>query len=164
MDAARLRVILFAGYSALAAACSSSAGEPPVPSGEVDSGTPPPALDSGASNDAGAADAAPCVGLIVDDAGVTHGCGAGGTGMGDHDDGGGMVAPPPTVPMNASNLPYGSSCWNNAQCISGICFDYRVKGTFCTQTCMNAADCPLLPDSGGTMSAGCNGMGVCRIP
>jgi hypothetical protein len=158
-----LRATVLAASIALLAACSGAAESPPPPTADagVDAASAQPPDASGAPADA-APDAA-CVGLVVDDAGVTHGCGGGGSGIGDHDDGGGMTAPPPTVPMNATNLPYGSSCWNNAQCSSGICFDYKVKGTFCTQTCMGSADCPLVGDS-STMSAGCNGMGVCRIP
>jgi hypothetical protein len=138
----------------------------PAPSSAVDSGASEmDASNNQAPSDAAAPTDAGCTGLVVDEAGVTHGCGAGGMGIGDKDDGGGLPPPPPpTVSMDAMNLPYASSCWNNAQCTSGICFDYKVKGTFCTQTCKTSADCPLLPDSGGTMSAGCNGMGVCRIP
>jgi hypothetical protein len=95
--------------------------------------------------------------FTVDDAGVTHGCGSGGTGMGDHDDGGGAPAPPPPdASLDASDLPLGSSCWDNAQCASDICFDYAVRGTFCTQLCLTSANCP--PPSNG-----CNGMGVCRF-
>jgi hypothetical protein len=95
--------------------------------------------------------------FYVDDAGVTHGCNGGGTGMGDHDDGGGLPPPPPPdAALDASDLPLGASCWDNAQCASTICFDYAVRGTFCTQLCLTAGNCP--PPSNG-----CNGMGVCRF-
>ena len=95
--------------------------------------------------------------LLVDDAGVTHGCAGGGNGPGDHDDGGGAAAPPPPdAALDASDLPLGASCWDNAQCASGICFDYAVRGTFCTQRCWTNANCP--PPANG-----CNGMGVCRF-
>jgi hypothetical protein len=129
------------------------------------------ASDSGAHVDAhvGAADAAPeaattdattkpdaCI-LWVDDAGVTQGCGQGDDGPGDRDDGGGgPPPPPPDAALDASGLGFGASCWDNAQCASDLCFDYKVRGTFCTQVCTTNADCP----SG---SPGCNGMGVCRV-
>src|SRR5450631_1971038 len=106
------------------------------------------------SHDAGA-DAA-CV-LWIDDAGITQGCNRGGMGTGDHDDGGGAPPPPPPdASRDASDLPFGSSCWDNAQCASDVCFDYKVRGTFCSRTCASNADCPA-------PSPGCNGMGVCRI-
>ncbi len=115
-----------------------------------------PSADGGAD---GTADAAPtCVGLVVDDAGVTHGCTAGGMGPGDRDDGGGAPAPPPPdAALDAGDLPFGASCWDNAQCASGVCFDYKVRGTFCTQPCSASVACPA-------ESPGCNGMGVCRLP
>jgi len=119
------------------------------------------AVDGGGGNmDAGSADAADasCM-LMVDDAGVTHGCGRGGMGPGDHDDGGDAgPPPPPDASLDASDLPLGASCWDNAQCASGICFDYAVKGTFCTKLCTADADCPSPP------FMGCNAMGVCRMP
>jgi hypothetical protein len=97
-----------------------------------------------------------CV-LLVDDAGVTHGCAGGGKGPGDHDDGGGSAdPPPPDAALDASDLGLGASCWDNSQCASGICFDYAVRGTFCTQRCWTNANCP--PPANG-----CNGMGVCRF-
>ena len=111
----------------------------------------PPAGD--AATDAGADSA--CM-LTVDDAGVTHGCGQGGQGPGDHDDGGGMAPPPPDAAPDATDLPFGASCLDNAQCASGMCFDFNVRGTFCTKACSTNADCP--PES-----LGCNGMGVCRL-
>jgi hypothetical protein len=94
--------------------------------------------------------------FTVDEAGVTHGCNRGGQGPGDRDDGGGIDTGAPDVAMDASDLPFGSPCWDNAQCASGICFDYKVKGTACTQRCSTNADCP-------PSSLGCNGMGVCRV-
>lgn len=94
--------------------------------------------------------------FTVDDSGITHGCSRGGQGPGDRDDGGGIETGAPDVAMDASNLPFGSPCWDNAQCASNMCFDYKVKGTFCTKTCTTNADCPAA-------SLGCNGMGVCRV-
>jgi hypothetical protein len=113
--------------------------------------------DSGSVTDSSADSAdALCV-LAVDDAGVTHGCVKGGMGPGDRDDGGGSAdPPPPDVSPDAGDLPMGSSCWDNAQCASNICFDYAVRGTFCTQRCWTNANCP--PPANG-----CNGMGVCRF-
>ncbi|HEY3817191.1 MAG TPA: hypothetical protein VGL81_08475 [Polyangiaceae bacterium] len=130
---------------------ASSNPSPEASTAEAASDTSSPITDAGADT----ADAH-CI-FMVDDAGVTHGCNGGGTGMGDHDDGGGAAAPPPpTVPMDAGDLPLGSTCWDNAQCASMICFDYQIRGTFCTQLCLTAGDCP--PPSNG-----CNGMGVCRF-
>ncbi len=103
-----------------------------------------------------AEDASHC--LIVDDAGVSHGCIQGGMGPGDRDDGGGMVAPPPDAAADAMNQPFGAECLRNDQCTSKICFDYRVKGQFCTQFCACNADCPPAP-----ASLGCSGQGVCRV-
>lgn len=110
----------------------------------------------GAASDGGGGAADACV-FTVDDAGVTHGCGKGGMGPGDRDDGGDAAAPPPSdASPDAADLPFGTSCLGNAQCASGLCFDYAVKGTFCTKTCSSNADCP-------PPSLGCNGMGVCRM-
>src|SRR5579884_4263121 len=76
-----------------------------------------------------------CV-LTVDEAGVTHGCGQGGHGPGDRDDGGDAGGPPPPdAAPDATDLPFGASCLDNAQCASDVCFDYAVKGQFCTQLC-----------------------------
>lgn len=96
-------------------------------------------------------------GLWVDDAGVTQGCGQGGMGEGDRDDGGGAPAPPPPdAALDASDLGFGASCWDNAQCASDLCFDYKARGQFCSQVCTTNAECP-------STSPGCNGMGVCRM-
>jgi hypothetical protein len=127
----------------------SSAGEPGADA----------AVPDGGAQDAAAvcpADAAPHC-LIVDDAGVSHGCAGGGMGPGDRDDGGGLpAAPPPDAAADAMNLPFGAECLRNAQCLSSICFDYRVKGQFCTQFCNCNTDCP-------PASLGCSGQGVCRV-
>lgn len=106
--------------------------------------------------DAGCAvDASLC--LIVDDAGVSHGCNAGGMGPGDRDDGGGMSFPgPPDQGADLRDLPFGAECLFNAQCASNICFLYRVKGQFCTLPCACSSDCP-------PPSLGCGGQGVCRV-
>jgi hypothetical protein len=109
----------------------------------------------GAANDAADATCA----FTVDEAGVTHGCGHGAMGPGDRDDGGDSGAPPPPdAALDATNLPLGAPCWDNAQCSSMMCFDYAVKGTFCTKPCSSDADCP------SPTFMGCNGMGVCRVP
>ena len=154
-----LRAIALAALAALASACSSSsdASEPP-PDASAPSEDAAVVPDAGTGADAGEdapADAG-CTGLWVDEAGVTQGCGAGGMGIGDHDDGGGAAPAPPTVPMDASDLPFASSCWNNAQCESNLCFDYVVKGQFCSLRCETDSDCP-------PPALGCNGMGVCRV-
>jgi hypothetical protein len=95
--------------------------------------------------------------LWVDDAGVTQGCGQGDMGPGDRDDGGGgPPPPPPDAALDASELGFGASCWDNAQCASDLCFDFKVRGTFCSQICSTNAQCP-------STSPGCNGMGVCRV-
>ena len=99
-------------------------------------------------------DAAVC--LFVDDAGVSHGCAPGGRGPGDRDDGGGL--PPAGAPDQGAdlrNLSFGEPCLFNAQCSSGVCFYFRVKGQICTQPCSCPSDCPAT-------SLGCSGMGVCR--
>ncbi len=120
-----------------------------------DSGVAP----DGAVSDGGGDSADASCTFTVDDAGITHGCGRGATGPGDRDDGGDSGAPPPPdAARDASDLPLGAPCWDNAQCASGMCFDYAVKGTFCTKLCSSDADCP------SPTFMGCNGMGVCRIP
>lgn len=94
--------------------------------------------------------------LAVTDSGVTYGCLGGSMGPGDRDDGGGLPnAGPPDAGPDATNLPLGAACLNNAQCASTICYYYRVKGQFCTQLCNVDSDCP-------PPSPGCGGMGVCR--
>jgi hypothetical protein len=142
-------VLAVACCSAGTTACSGSPGAPPLDPGGDASGS----ADATPATD-GAADAS-CP-LSVDDAGVTHGCGKGGQGPGDHDDGGGVTAPPSDASPDAIDLPFGASCLDNGQCASGMCFDYSAKGTFCTKTCNSNADCP-------SESSGCNGMGVCRV-
>jgi hypothetical protein len=151
-----LLVAAVLGAASALAACSGS----PVQASAEDA-EPPPATDAAPAPDDAATDArADAFCLLVDDAGVTHGCAAGGQGPGDHDDGGGLAPPPPDASPDATGLPFGSSCWDNAQCASGICFDYRVKGTFCTLTCSTNADCPPVSP---TLQLGCNGQGVCRM-
>jgi hypothetical protein len=155
--------------SACALGCSSSGSSIPegacTPSdpacvGATDAGRDSSAAGDGAGNavDGGGDADASCT-FTVDDAGVTHGCGRGAMGPGDRDDGGDAgPPPPPDAALDASDLPLGAPCWDNAQCTSGICFDYAVKGTFCTKLCSSNADCPSPP------FMGCNGMGVCRMP
>jgi hypothetical protein len=169
----RLGIPLFLVLGACALGCSSSGGSTPegacTPSDPscnptTDAGHDASAAVDGAGNvmdgAGGGGDAADAsCSFIVDDAGVTHGCRAGGMGPGDQDDGGDAgPPPPPDASHDASDLPLGSPCWDNAQCASGICFDYAVKGTFCTQPCSSNADCPSPP------FMGCNAMGVCRMP
>lgn len=97
--------------------------------------------------------------LYDDDAGVTHGCTSGGNGIGDHDDGGGLPdAPPPDASASAMNLPFGAECLNNEQCSSHLCFDFRVRGQFCTILCDQSIDCPSPPEA-----YGCNGQGICKV-
>jgi hypothetical protein len=110
--------------------------------------------DAQSSSDSTAASDAHC--HYTDDAGVTHGCGQGSQGPGDRDDGGGMEAAIPDVAQDANDLPLYWPCWDNAQCASGICYDYKAKGQFCTKACTSDADCPA-------PSPGCNGMGFCRV-
>ena len=137
---------------------ASSTTSPDGSSGSGDGASAETGSDTSAPIGDGGADAADalCV-LLVDDAGVSHGCGPGDNGPGDHDDGGGAAPPPPSdAAPDASDLPLGASCLDNAQCQSDICFLYQVRGTFCTQRCWTNGDCP--PPANG-----CNGMGVCRF-
>jgi hypothetical protein len=130
---------------------ASSTTSPEASTTEAAADTGSPIVDASADT----ADAL-CI-LLVDDAGVTHGCGPGGNGPGDQDDGGGAPPPPPPdAALDASDLGLGAPCWDNAQCTSNICFDYRVRGTFCSKRCWTAGDCPPPSD-------GCNAMGVCRF-
>jgi hypothetical protein len=151
------------GGSAPNGACSAS--DPACDPGQGDSATVvdarPDSRDSASeatemtATDATADVSDACM-LWVDDAGVTQGCGAGGMGQGDRDDGGGgPPPPPPDAALDASNLAFGASCWDNAQCASYLCFDYRARGQFCSQVCTMNDECP-------STSPGCNGMGVCR--
>jgi hypothetical protein len=147
MSTVRLFAALALAAVASLGACSSDQASPPDA-----------AMDLGPSDGpvTCAEDASHC--LIIDDAGVSHGCNTGGMGPGDRDDGGGMVAPPPDAAADAMNQPFGAECLSNDQCTSGICFLYRVKGQFCTQFCACNADCPAPP-----ASLGCSGQGVCRV-
>ncbi|HEY8088146.1 MAG TPA: hypothetical protein VIF09_09880 [Polyangiaceae bacterium] len=157
MRAAILAILLCSGCSSSADAGTTGGGDT-AEAGTSGEGSANGGDDasSGASDATAEAGDASCV-FWVDDAGITHGCNRGGQGPGDKDDGGGAPAPPPpTVSPDAGNLPLGSSCWDDGQCASQICFDYAVRGTFCTQRCFTSANCP--PPSNG-----CNGMGVCRF-
>ena len=165
------RFVVALGAVALAG-CSSSDATPSAcsgssctdASGAAETGTPSPdaasdalatdAISDGAADDVTTADAH-CT--YVDEAGVTQGCGAGSMGGGDHDDGGDQDVAPPSVALDAGDLSFGSSCWDDAQCSSNICYDFRAKGQFCTQTCSVDTDCPQVG------SLGCNGMGLCRV-
>lgn len=57
----------------------------------------------------------------------------------------------------ASLLPFLSPCTTDAECETGLCHPFPSKGSHCTKTCTDAADCPA-------PSPGCNAMGVCRLP
>ncbi|HTQ46449.1 MAG TPA: hypothetical protein VMI75_27020 [Polyangiaceae bacterium] len=165
----RIRLLFFLVLGACALGCSSSGGSVPegacTPSDPscnptTDAGHDASAAADGAGNgmDGSGDSAAPCE-PTEDDAGLFHGCRQGGMGPGDQDDGGDAgPPPPPDASHDASDLPLGSPCWDSAQCASGICFDYAVKGTFCTKFCSTNADCPTPP------FMGCNAMGVCRMP
>jgi hypothetical protein len=168
-DAVRIALLSALVCVACAIGCSSSGSTPegactpsdPSCVGGSDAGhDSAPALDGahGDANDSNDAADASCK-FPVDDAGVTHGCGGGDNGPGDRDEGGDAgPPPPPDASRDASDLPLGAPCWDNAQCASDMCFDYVVKGTFCTKPCSSNADCP------SPTFMGCNGMGVCRIP
>lgn len=145
----KTRLVLL--ISVLLGGCSSAGSSPDGACHASDpSCNPTPATDAGDAGDACA--------FSVDEAGVTLGCGMGGMGPGDRDDGGDAGAPPPSdASPDARDLPFGASCIDNANCASGLCFDYRVRGTFCTLMCKTNTDCPA-------PSPGCNGMGVCRMP
>jgi len=133
------------------------AGRVDAHTGNADASDATPEATATAPNDASATGSDACL-PWVDDAGVTQGCGSGGMGPGDRDDGGGAPPPPPPdAALDASNLGFGASCWDNLQCASDLCFDYKARGQFCSQICKQNADCP-------TPSPGCNGMGVCRQP
>ncbi|HEY8038529.1 MAG TPA: hypothetical protein VIF15_01995 [Polyangiaceae bacterium] len=152
MKLAIVSLLLVAGCSA-GPATPAGACAPPDPAC-TSSGDDAASADAPAGDAADGGDAA-CP-LWVDDAGVTHGCNQGGHGPGDHDDGGDAAPPPPPdASPDASDLPQGASCLDNAQCASGMCFDFAVKGQFCSQACDGAHPCPA-------PSPGCNGMGVCR--
>jgi hypothetical protein len=117
--------------------------------------------DDTAAVDAAPADSGVCMVdashcLIIDDAGVSHGCAQGGMGPGDRDDGGGAPLVSPPDAGGATNLPYGAECDSNDQCSTNICFFYKVKGYFCTTFCACDSDCP-------PPSLGCGGQGVCRM-
>jgi len=142
----------------LLAGCSSGSGTPEGACTPSDPACNPGHGDAGITAEAAVEASSDACSLWVDDAGVTQGCNRGGMGPGDRDDGGGgPPPPPPDAARDASGLPFGSSCWDNAQCASDLCFDYKVRGTFCSKACASNTDCPA-------PSPGCNGMGVCRMP
>lgn len=51
-------------------------------------------------------------------------------------------------------LAVGASCETDAQCASGLCYEFRERGKKCSQQCTTNSDCP----SGGT----CNHHGYCK--
>jgi hypothetical protein len=124
-------------------------GDPSCP------GRTSPAGDASASA-ADASHADVCV--FITESGATRGCSPGSQGPGDRDDGGdASIVGPPDVAADATNLPFMAPCDSNPQCASGICYDFVVKGYFCTTMCTADTDCPA-------PSPGCNGMGFCRAP
>jgi len=54
-------------------------------------------------------------------------------------------------------LRFGTACMEDAQCASGLCFNFNAKGKHCSKSCMADGDCPA-------GSTGCNNMGICKIP
>jgi hypothetical protein len=54
-------------------------------------------------------------------------------------------------------LPFMSPCTANAQCETGLCWNFPTKGSHCSKMCATDADCP-------PPSPGCNPQGVCRAP
>ena len=54
-------------------------------------------------------------------------------------------------------LPFLAACNDNAECASGLCFNFNAKGNHCTHGCQSAADCEA-------PSPGCSGMNVCKAP
>ncbi len=75
---------------------------------------------------------------------------AGGNGAGGEGGSGGAGG---AIPL----LPFMSECEEDAQCESGLCYQFNAKGPHCTVPCDSSKDCPL-------PSPGCNGMGVCKAP
>jgi len=54
---------------------------------------------------------------------------------------------------------FGATCQQNSDCASNDCQVFQGKGgSFCTQPCQTAADCPNPPN------LGCNNMGQCKVP
>lgn len=92
-----------------------------------------PAADSGGGSDA-AGD------------GTCNGCG----------DGGGL--PDGEMRLDAAPGTFGAPCMTAADCSSMDCNPFPAKGgSFCTQPCEVASDCPA-------QALGCNGMGQCKVP
>ena len=54
-------------------------------------------------------------------------------------------------------LPFLSPCSTDAECETGLCYDFNAQGPHCSKTCTSAAECP-------SPSTECNGMGVCKLP
>ena len=76
--------------------------------------------------------------------------GTGGMGQGGEGQGG--------AGGSTGGLPFGSQCAVDADCESGLCFDFNAQGPHCTVPCPNGdADCTPY-----VQSSGCNGMGVCK--
>lgn len=57
----------------------------------------------------------------------------------------------------AALLPFMSACDADAECQTGLCYTFAAKGDFCSQPCVDSAECP-------PPSTGCNMMGVCKAP
>ena len=63
----------------------------------------------------------------------------------------------PDAAAAAGGLPFLAACTSNAECASGLCFNFNAKGLHCTHSCQSATDCEA-------PSPGCNGMNVCKAP
>ncbi len=94
-----------------------------------------PAADSGSGGDA-----------TGDGNDMCNGCGDGG-GVADGE-----------MRLDAAPGTFGAPCTSNADCNSMDCNPFPAKGgSFCTQPCEVASDCPA-------QALGCNGMGQCKVP
>jgi hypothetical protein len=59
--------------------------------------------------------------------------------------------------QDAGLLPFMSPCSTNAECDTGLCFNFNARGSHCSKPCTQATDCP-------PPSTGCSGMNVCKSP
>lgn len=50
-----------------------------------------------------------------------------------------------------------AQCDSDAECTTGLCFSFNMKGKRCSRRCTSASECP-------PPSAGCNNQGVCKAP
>jgi hypothetical protein len=61
------------------------------------------------------------------------------------------------VPEAERKLAYLAACETDAQCTSGLCFNFNMKGKRCTKTCASDAVCQ-------PPSTGCSNKNVCKAP